>query len=363
MIRHHLTTFATAAGMGLLASSACVERKEVITVARDGSVIIELEYEGTEEELSRGDAMPSAGSGWEVVRSIKEERDEVKHVLKSKRRFEPRQELPRSFAAKGDHDADLYLDFPTTVRVERRRDGLYFYFRRVYTPRRWAYMEHWKDLCFDDDVKKLGEKPVEELSIEERGQIVEAFTWNEALKQIEFARIALGQTHPELPVEHRLVARRALLSVYEEETDHIERIIERCERVPEAQRGECFDEQAERVLGEGYAAFVQSLRDGAGFDDAQIARFEEAYRRAERYYEITDALGGHAFEIDVRMPGTIVAHNALDHEVEEDDGMSTVRFQFDGKAFRDRAHELIVVSRLEGAHGVGRRNRIDGGDR
>lgn len=363
MIHNRLTKFAASACLALSACWGCVEREEVITVGRDGSVIIELEYEGTEEQLARGDAMPSADSGWDVVRSVKKDNDEVKHVLSSTRRFEPRERLPRTFASKDDPHAGLYLDFPTTVRVEQRRDGLYFYFRRAYTSRPWAYVQHWNDLCVDDDVKKLEDKPVEKLTIQQRGRVVKAFACSEAFKQLEFAKAAIAESNVDLPVEHRLIARQAVLEVYEEERDDFEELIERCVSLPEDKRGLCYDEQAERILAGGYAAFVQSLSDDAGLDAGRIARFERAYERARRRYEITDALGGHVFEIDVRMPGTIIAHNTVDNEVEEEDGMSTVRFQFEGNAFRDRTHELIVVSRLESEPGARWRTRINGDNR
>jgi hypothetical protein len=63
------------------------------------------------------------------------------------------------------------------------------------------------------------------------------------------------------------------------------------------------------------------------------------------------------------MPGMIVAHNALDDNVEQLDGMSSIRFQFDGKWFRDRAFEMIVVSRVEGRSRAGWKDRVHDGDR
>lgn len=335
----------------LAASMSCVEREETITIAPDGAVTVELEYEGSEKEVTQGDAMPSAESGWDVVRTREEDDDGVTLKLESVRRFEPGEELPRSFAADGDPDADLYLDFPTTVRVEDRADGRYFYFHRVYTARRWAYVQNWEEVFVDDEVKKLGEKPVEELTPEERVQIVEAFAGVEAFKQIEFARIALEESHADLPVEYGLMARRVLIGVYHNELANqgIERMIKRCEDLPEDERGECFNQEAERVLGIGYAAYVQSLREDGGLNQRQIAAFDVAYERAERYHELTGQLAGHSFEIRVAMPGTIIAHSGLNDEteVDEDNNTSTVRFAFDGKLFRDRPHELIVVSRLD----------------
>jgi hypothetical protein len=373
MNRHQASNVARIAWMGLLACCACVERSEVITVARDGSVIIELEYEGTEQELSQGDAMPSAASGWDVTRSVKEDDDEVKHILTTKRRFAPGELLPSSFASPDDPDADLYLSFPTSLRVEQRRDGTYYYFHRTYTPRPWAYVRHWEDMGFDDHIKKLGEKPVEELTLGDRVQIALAFAGFEGFKQIEFAAAAAGESNLDIPIEHWLIARRALMSVYVKEMEVFEKggvysgpiveIIEFCEQLPEPKQGECYDQEAERMLAAAYEAYIQSLRRDAGLSDAQVARFQQAYERAERYYEISDSLGGHSFEIAVRMPGMIVAHNALDDNVEQLDGMSSIRFQFDGKWFRDRAFEMIVVSRVEGRSRAGWKDRVHDGDR
>ncbi|MGB2984377.1 MAG: hypothetical protein WBE26_00725, partial [Phycisphaerae bacterium] len=327
--------------------------------------IIELEYEGSEEELFQGDAMPSAASGWDVDHSTRKEGDEVKHTLTSTRRFEPGEELPCDFAAPDDPDADLYLDFPTTVRKQRRADGLYFYFHRIYTPRPWAYIQYWRDLFFDDNIKKLGEKPVEELTLDERVQIVEAFAGVEAFKQLEFTKIAMAESHPDLPVEHRLTARRALLHVYAEESDYFKQIIKLCEDPPEDEQSECFNEEAERILGKGYAAYVQSLQEEAGLSPYKIAAFELAYERAEHYHKITEQLGGHNFEIQVIMPGTIIAHNALDDDVEvdKDENTSSIEFGFDGKWFRDRPYELIVVSRLDNESEAKWRSRLDDNNR
>lgn len=355
IIRNYLPILATSIGIALVNSLGCVEREETITVARDGSVTIELEYEGTEEEMAKGDAMPSEESGWSVARSTKEEDKKTKIILESKRRFEPGEPLPSSFAAPDDPDVDLYVEFPTTLRMERRRDGIYYYFRRVYTPRRWAYVRHWQDEFVDKTVRNLGDKPVEELTSDEQRQIVEAFAAVEAFKQLEFTAIALKESNPHLPLEYGLIARRAILRYYQEVSDahgggpsYFDELISRCSPLEEDQRNDCFDRETERLLAEAYDAYVQSLRHDAGLTTWQIAAFEEAYRRAERYFEITDQLGGHLFEIHVVMPGTIIAHSALDDDidVDEEENVSSVRFQFEGDWFRDRPYEMIVVSRV-----------------
>jgi hypothetical protein len=369
MIQNRLTKNATIVMSSFLVCTGCVERDETITIGVDGAVSIELEYEGSQEEMSQGDAMPSAVSGWDVTRTTKKDGDDVNDVLTSSRRFAPGEELPWTFAAADDPDADLYLDFPTTVRIEHRADGIYYYFHRAYAPRRWADIQRWEDFFFDDGLKKLSEKPVEELTVEERVKIVEAFAGMEAIKQLQFCKTAIAESHPDLPVEYGLMARRALIDFYtrlsEKGDGSIERLIERCGALPEDQQGECFDEEAEQILGEAYNTYIQSLHEEAGLTPSEIAAFELAYERAERYRKITEQLGGHNFEIWVEMPGTIIAHNALDDDVDvdEDENTSTVEFEFDGKSFRDNPQELIAVSRLDYKAAREMRNRPDDSDR
>ncbi|MFQ5494926.1 MAG: hypothetical protein ACE5EX_06055, partial [Phycisphaerae bacterium] len=217
-------------GLAVLAVTCvgCLTRKETITVARDGAVTIAIQYKGLPEDLNTLDPLPSAASGWDVQQTVKMENEKETHVLSSSRRFAPGEALPESYGAEDDPDADLYLTFPTSVQIDRTRDGQTFRFRRTYPPRRWAYVEYWRDQCFNDDVKKLSDKPVEKLTDEERNKVVQAFACFEAFKQIEFAGIALHESHPDAAVEAGLLARQALLNVYVEQHDHFADLSELC---------------------------------------------------------------------------------------------------------------------------------------
>ena len=210
----------------------------------------------------------------------------------------------------------------------------------MYAPRDWAYVQLWADLGLDDNIKKLGEKKPEELTHEERVQIIKAFAGVEGYKQMELAQRALKESDEHLKPDHWLMARKALLNVYEESVDWDE-IARRVENLSNEERDQTFERESKRILEEAHQAFVGSLKRDAGYDREQIAKFEAAYERAKKYYDITNQLGGHAFEIHVTMPGTLVAHNG---DKADDDG--TVKWEFDGKAFRDRPYELLVTSRL-----------------
>ena len=317
---------------------ACVTRKETIRIAADRSVTIQLEYEGGVGELDHDDAMPSAASGWEVLRISKQEEDEEKILLQAERTFAPEAELPQSYAPKSDPDRDLYLAFPTTLETEQREDGLYYHFSRVYTPRRWAYVHYWEDK-FTEQFKDEPEKSVEDMTQEERVKIAKGLSGVEAFKLVEFAEVALDAVEADLAPDRWLRARRAVLDSYE----HIDwgALVHEYMVTPEADRDAYFDEVWKRFAQDAHDALLRVLRAHGGLDAAHLERFQHALDRAERYYSITGALGGHQFEIRVVMPGTVVAHNA---DKLDDDGQAV--WEFAGDAFRDRPFELLITSRV-----------------
>lgn len=359
---------------GLLGCPGCFLRTETITIGRLGSVEIEAIFEGSPKDFETLDAIPKSDGKWAMVRSVQLEDGKEKQTLKGSRRFEPGELLPASFAGSSYPDADLALDFPTTLRVEDRADGRYFIFHRRYAPRPWAFIEHWKSVYFDDDVKAISDKPVTELTGDQRRTIIQAFASVEANKQLEYAAVALAEVLPAVRLEDRLAARQALLSVYrkydflagdqtavgfaesllapvDESTDgpgdHLDQLMALCDG--SAAPDECYDVQANRLFDEAYATYVDTLRAAARLSLGEIERFARAYERAATRHAITDQLGGHQFQIIVSMPGTIVAHNADGLEKGKGDhvGETAAVWRFDGTAFRDRVHELVVVSRVE----------------
>ena len=342
----NLRHWVLAIGLGLLPLAlGCLKRTEKINITSSGAVTIAIEYEGEKGDFETLDALPSEQSGWKVSRETQVKEDKKEEIrLTGERTFAPGEELPASYAAPTDAQTGPYLKFPTTLTRERRKDGVYLHFRRVYVPRDWAYVQFWADQHIDDNIKKLGEKKPEELTHEERVQFIQAFAGVEAYKQIELAQRALKESDAGLKPDEWLLARQALLKVYEE-VDW-QAIATRHENTPQEQRDQQLERESQRILDEGHRAFVRSLKQDARYDDQRTSKFEAALGRAKKSYDITNQLGGHAFEIEVTMPGTVVAHNA---EKDVEDG--TVQWQFDGTAFRDRPFELMVTSRLPLEHG------------
>ena len=319
-------------------SAGCLERKETITVARDGSARIEAQFEGNQQDLRTRDALPTQAAGWHVTKTVSSNGSDERHKLLATRRFEAGADLPATFASDDDANADLSLHFPTEVTTERRPDGLYFHFRRTYSPRRWAYVDYWQNRFLDDDIEKLGDKPSEELTTAERVKLFKAFAGLESVRPLEFARDAAGETLPGLPQLHWLAARNAALSVYRD-LDY-DALVQEYEQMSEDERDQRFEAQSDRLRQRSEDAFIGSLARDANLNAAAIQRFADARARAETEYQITNQVGGHGFQVAVRLPGDVVAHNADKIE----DGAAI--WEFKGMAFRDRSHVLMVTSRV-----------------
>ncbi|MEK6674433.1 MAG: hypothetical protein AABZ47_02125, partial [Planctomycetota bacterium] len=224
-------------------SAGCLLRKETIRVAKDGSMVIQLAYEGKEQDWRTSDAMPSKASGWNGTESVKiEDKDKVKS-FEAERRYPLGMELPSSFAAEDDPDKDIYLSFPTSFRIEHRADGDYLHFARTYSARPWAFVKFWEDALLDDDIRKLGDKPAAELTSDERKKMLEAFAEVEAFKQWELVQATLRRISPEMANDYLLGARRVILDAYEE-VDY-ERLAARLDQVPEEERDAVIEREAD----------------------------------------------------------------------------------------------------------------------
>lgn len=328
-----------AAAFAALVAGGCLERKETVVVGADGGVTIKIRYEGKEEELNTLDALPKEENGWTVSRGEhKDKEDKETHFLTAEQSFKPGAALPRSYAAEDDRDRALYTDFPTTLRIERRADGTYYHFARVYSPRRWAYVQFWEAQALDDDVKKLAEKKADELTREERVRLMKAFGDFEAMRQVELAQAAAAALGDALPQDRWLGARRAALDVYEN-LDY-DALAAELETLDAEARDRRTEEEVTRLLERARGAMMEALNTGGCREDC-AEMFARALKRATREYDITAQVGGHAFRIAVHMPGEIVAHNA---DKVDDDGEAI--WEFTGEAFRDRSYELRVTSRV-----------------
>ncbi len=367
-----------------VAIAGCVERKETIRIAPNGAVSMALEYTADPGDFDTPVAFPSPESGWVVDRRSEfDDKGKEMVILTSSRAFAPREVLPSNFAAKGDRDASLYLQFPTTIRVEQRADGTFMHFKRVYIPREWAQIEYWRDRLIGDDIKKLGDKQLVDLSIEEKARIVRAFATFELFKHMELAKSAIEKLGDRVPQDTWLRTRMILTGQYEDmdweafvaqfEADVSKGTVGAADvsgasadssktvksndangegtkdsaddaTEDHAERVARYDAAAKNLLRETMQVAVAELKATANLDESQMGMLHKEFMRSQKAYDITDSLGAHSFQIKVIMPGEIVGHNG--DKIDDDDG--GIIWEFDGKGFRDRSFELAATAKLAG---------------
>ena len=319
----------------------CLERIETITVERDGTVLIEAVFKTDEPgELFEGDAIPSDAGGW-LVDEFQEIDDDGKihYRLAAEGVFGPDVELPGSYAVAGDPDAPLYLQFPTTVVMENRPDGVYYHFRRVYPGRAWAHIEVLRELLLDEKTRELKDKHEKDLTREDRKLLVRAYTDFEAAKLLTFARGAFLETSPDLPQDSWLDV-IAAFRVLQGELD-LDAIAEIMEIKDADDREEAIDKEVDSWREKSFTTLQSALRDFCGYDGRHMKTFLRLYEARLKGFDVTSGLGDDAFQITVVMPGEIVGSNA------DTTSRDRATWKFSGRRFRDRDVELMVSSRLD----------------
>ena len=341
----HISRYATLAIVISLSAVGCMKRKETIKIAPDGAVTLRVEYEtDSPAEFDAGDAMPSAAAGWKVSRTEETENvttngeTKTHYKLDAEKTVAPGERLPGTFAV-SDVDTKVYLQFPTTLRIERRPDGTYYHFRRTYAPRpEWGLLEARRQEIFDSLGKGLDEKPSEQWTADDRLHMVEASVKFELAKMAQFARVAFNETLPDAPQDQWLKV-HATLNGLQNTVDcaHLADLI--AGRDDDA-RTQAIEAEAVKFEAQAMTRLASTLTEGCGYRRPRVNEFMERYQWHKRYHEISEGLGDDNFEITVEMPGEIVGSNA---DRTED---SKAAWTFDGTALRLQPVELMVTSRV-----------------
>ncbi|MHC4416900.1 MAG: hypothetical protein ACYS0G_16660 [Planctomycetota bacterium] len=329
---------AVVASLGLM---GCLERRETITVDPEGTVTIELSFATQgEAELYEGDAMPSMAGGWIVDESVEIDDEDERHFhLVAEAVFPPQMELPGNYAMPRDPDTDLYLQFPTTVTIEDRPDGVYYHFHRRYPGRRWAQIEMLRQLLMEEQLKELKDKLPEEFTYGDHVLVLRSYADFEAAKMLTFARAAFLEVTPDAPQDAWLEVHAAIHALKSElDTDRIARLME---IEDEQERDEALDEEAEQWEERTMKRLQDAVREHCGYGGRQMDDFLRRYERERRFFDLTGDLGDDAFEITVILPGRITGSNA------DSTAGNRATWRFSGQRFRDRDLELMASSRLD----------------
>jgi hypothetical protein len=321
----------------------CLERKERLAISADGSVWIEAEFKTDSlDELYKGDAIPTPAGGW-AVEQLTERDDKGKEAYKliATASIPPRRPLPATFATRGDADQDLYLQFPTTLKIEQRGDGVYYHFRRVYPARPWEYIERLQRQFVQEPLNELEPEPETWLP-EERISVVKALATFEVEKALVFARAAFLETTPDGPQDGWLHVQDDLRGfVNQMDFQTLAQLLEpRESENEEHDRDAKIQAEAQKFEAASIAQLKTTLKSLAGYDQTNLNAFMNHYERQKKRYAVTQDLDDDKLEIAVEMPGQIIAHNA------DDVSASTANWTLEGPQLHDCERELLVTSRV-----------------
>lgn len=322
----------------------CVERKERLEISPNGALHILIDYKSNDlNDLYQGDAVPRTTSGWLARQEVIED-DEGKqtHRLIAENLFGPRVKPPENYAQKTDPDADLYLQFPSSLRIETRNDGTYYHFSRTYTARPWAHIATLEERLVKKPLAELEDIEFDRWSREQRLMAVRALATFEVERMIAFARAAFLKVTPDVPQDGWLRVREHMLGCLNHlDYDAMIQLLEPREiQEDEAQRGDAVQAKLKEYEESLQDQLKQAMFLEAGLNGSQFTAFIAEYDRQNKYWEITKDLGDDHFEITVVMPGLVTSSNA-----ESAQGNAAV-WTFDGGAMRDRDVELLVTSRV-----------------
>lgn len=320
--------------------SGCLERKESIKVDSDGRVLMQIEISGDVGDFAGGDALPERQTGWDIHEQREADQDgKEKLTRKAVAEFRRGQDLPDSFADPHWPEYDAALRFPTELKIERRADGTYYHFKRVYAGRanaRYQYFQ--KALQESNEMKALQGKELSELTEQERGQLVNVLRMIECLKQAEYLASAVAEVGEDWPQDHALNLRQSLMD-YFAAADGSD-VLDLMQQPPSETRDAQINEYGERMIAGARSALRESMA-GLKFSGRQIdavfaAMDAELARRA-----VTEDLGDERWEVTLRLPGELLAHNG---DSVSDDG--EISWKFGGEAMMDRDQALMATSRI-----------------
>lgn len=322
--------------------TGCLERTERIIVNEDGSVDIQATFKGEQpDDFDNEDRLPKPGGSWIVEESSQPNTDgEEVYTRTATRRLPAGAELPSTFGERSEPNGKAYLQFPTTLRIDRRSDGTYYHFARTYEARDFAQAGYLQELA-DKELQKFGQKS-------ESGQPLTRSDWRAISEQMVkvaiqkyqvWARQAFVETQPYAPQDAWLGVVTALEQFRRNvDYDTIATLIQQNVDAGENAQANIFEQLAGELERSTIDTINSALTSHPNTSGTSAFRQRMAFH--QKAWEVTQDLNDEKFNIRVEMPGQIVAHNG------DSRANNVVRWTFGGEFLHDRKIELLVTSKI-----------------
>ncbi|MCB9850473.1 MAG: hypothetical protein H6817_07175 [Phycisphaerales bacterium] len=293
-------------GLALLAGAGCVRRLELIEVRQDGSAKLMTRFEGDPDDVRGGDAVPSAESGWRVDTAAEKDGDRDKLVVTAERDIPAGADLPTTYAAADAANHSHVLEFPTTITVDKRPEGTYYHFRRVYRSRRWAEYDYTATAILENgNIKELKQKSPDTLNADEMQSVANAYVRAEAARTLTFVDAALATVQDDVPQDFRLDIREAASAVYDDADLRAKVVTLLTDKDSDKSGDSIMAGLQERVL-----AAIANAGEQHHVSAKDMSRIRAAYESARTDHAISEDIGDDVWTVAVRLPGRIIAHNS-----------------------------------------------------
>jgi hypothetical protein len=332
--------FAVGAVCSLLLAG-CLDQEETITVAKDGSVAIEVKLSGKPDQLSDPILIP-AGPDWQIrERKIDSSGDSPELTIVAVANTPYGRPLPEAFVSRSSPEYDLCLRFPGEVTMKSEGNRTYYTFRRTYAARRFSAFdlsevpEAWdhnlETRVLDSGLLKVSQK--------DRDQYLRQLTENYNYQCWRYFREAIAAL-----VGSHTIADTVFVRLGKDAADYLDNTATPDLFLNVMQREEPQIQAAIDSLGLIIDRQFRTLVTGAVHGNSTaLAQFDTAYAKVRREYEVTEKHNGMNYRITLVMPGTVISTNG----VLEPEEPGKVTWSFGGKKFRDADVSLTATSVVE----------------
>lgn len=314
-----------------LCSAGCLKRTETFRVLEDGSIHLAVVIEGDADDVSTGDPLLTSTSPWQV-KEERETEDDGQITLRrsAERTFKPGEAIPTSYAGPDDEHADRAARFDTSLVLEKRDDGVYYHFRRVYKARPWARFDYERKRIVDERIDPLGERSPAELSPTELEELAKALIESEKVKWIALTDAACDEMGAAMTQDQRLAVRRAVVTLFDQiPIAYVATVLTSDDDDLAADEAKCLRQQCQTRV---HQVTHERLAPAAAKD------FDVYMDKIQQNFLITEDIGDDTWEVTLQLPGVLVDHNGT---LSEDGAVS---WEFEGTGLRDRDVALLATS-------------------
>ncbi len=322
----------------LLLLAGCLEQDETITVAKDGSVAMEVKLSGKPDQLSDPVLIPS-GLEWDIrERKIDSSGDSPNLTILAVANTPYGRPLPETFVAKGSPDYKVCLRFPSELTMESKGNRTFYTFRRTYEARRFSAFDFSEvPEAWDHELeKRVTDSGIMKVPEADRIKYLQQLKQGYCYQYWRFFREALADM-----VRSDALTDTVMVRLANEASTYLEKEIK-----PELFLTIMQLEEKEVQTAIDSLALVidrqfKTIVSGAVHDNGTKAeQFERAYSRVQREYEVTEKFNGTGYHVALAMPGTIISTNGVIDAGEP----GKVSWSFNGKKLRDADVPLYAVS-------------------